>query len=186
MPVSVLAESLRVVPVLIVEVGVPVHEPHDRHGPRRCDRNLHPERVVDALRVDIRVVPAMTERNDAEAVVRLHDQAAFNPLDGIRVRCAYGDAPVEVVTVAGVLFFLDRNEYLPGLIILPSGALGLLLPLQLVELFLPKTVVAFPVLSTLRIIVVPVGRGRLDCDLCERNGCRGQPPGADGGPIPPS
>jgi hypothetical protein len=99
-----MAESLRVVPVLVVEVAVSVHEPHHRYGTGRCDWNLRPEWVVDALRVDIRVVPAMAERNDAEAAVGLYDQAAFNPLDGIRVWCANGDALVEVVTMAGVLF----------------------------------------------------------------------------------
>jgi hypothetical protein len=60
MPVGVLAESLSVMPVLVEEVAVPVHEPHDWCGPGRCDRNLRPERLVDALGVDIGVVPGVT------------------------------------------------------------------------------------------------------------------------------
>jgi len=66
------------------------------------------------------------------------------------------------VPTAWVLFFLDGDEHLPSLVILPRDTLGSLPPLQLLELLLPKTVVARPIFSTLRIIMTLVGRARPD------------------------
>lgn len=86
MPIGVLRKPLGVVPVLEVEVAAPVDEPHDWRCPGGRHRNRGPEGVVDALLIDVGLVAAMAEGDDADSVVRLDGEAAVDPLDGVPVQ----------------------------------------------------------------------------------------------------
>ncbi len=85
-------------------------EPHDRSGVGGRRWNRSPEGVVEALLIDIWLVPSMSEPRDAQATVRLEDQTAIDELDRVGVRGIQGDPTVEVMTYARVLFLLDGNS----------------------------------------------------------------------------
>jgi hypothetical protein len=92
------------VAVLVIEIAVPVDEPHDRSsiGSRRRDGG--PEGVVDALLIDVRLITGMTEREDAKTAIGLNDQAPVDVLDGVGVRGAQSNPPVEVLPLPGCSF----------------------------------------------------------------------------------
>jgi hypothetical protein len=85
-PVGVLRKPLGVVLVLVVQIAVPVDESHERGSVGRCQRNRSPEGVVDALLIDVGLIPGMTEREDAQPAVDMGDQTPIDPLDRVGVR----------------------------------------------------------------------------------------------------
>lgn len=183
LPGSVLGKPLGVVPVLVVAVAVPVNEPDDRSGLRCRLWDSGPETVVDALLIDVGCVTGMAERKDAKAAVGLVSEAALDPLDGVGVWGAHGDAAVEIVSVTGVLLLLDLDEDLAGLVIFPRSALGLLTALRLFECLLPQAVITGSVLGPLRIVVAPVCGPRSDRDPGQHECSRGQRSRPDSGPV---
>jgi hypothetical protein len=83
---------------------VPIDEPHDRGGVGGCHRHFGPEGIVDALLIDVGLIPTMAEREDAQTAVGLVDEAALDPFDGVGMRAAQRDTMVEVVTLPGCPF----------------------------------------------------------------------------------
>ncbi len=77
---------------------------------------------------------------------------------------AQRDAPVVVVTAAGMFFFFDHEQYLSGLVVFPGRAFDTPASLQLVEVFLAQMVIACPILGALCIIMAPIGSGHPDRD----------------------
>ena len=183
-PIGILREPLGVVPVLEVEVAVPVDEPHDWRRPGGRHRDRGSEGIVGALLIDVGLVAAVAEGDNAESAVRLDGEAAVDPLDGVGMRAAQDDTPVEVMPTTGMLLLLDRNEHLAGFVVLAGGALGLFALLQLFERFLTQAVVAGSILSALLVIVPAVLRTRPDSHPSQYKCRYGERTGPDGGPGP--
>ena len=107
--------------------------------------------------VDIRLIAAVAERNDAKpSVAGPVNQATFHPLDWVGMRRAQGDAPIKIVPLDGVFLLFNLNENLASLVVLAGGALGLLAAFKLIELLLAQAVVARPVLGPLCVVMASV------------------------------
>lgn len=194
LPGGVLRKPLGVLPVLVVAVAVPVNEPDDRDGLGRRLRDRGPEAVVDALLIDVGLITGVTEREDAKTTVGLVDETALDPLDGVGVGSADGDAAVEVVSVAWELLLLNLDQDLARLVVLARCTFGLFTAFRLFERLLPQAIVTGPVLSSFLIVMMPVLGpllvivttvccGRLDRDPGQHERPHGQGPGPDGDPV---